>query len=292
MMNWKTLLLTTLFVWTAASAGRAETDQHTLTCDGHKTIGESLKGLKPGDTLVVSGSCNENVVIGEEVHGITLDGRGAASIQGDSRTSTITILGTGITIHGFTITGGAQGVGIQDGASAVVDGNTIQHAVMNGITVYRNSTALITNNTIQNNLSNGIIMQLSASARIGFTGPPTNRISMPNTIQNNGAQGIQVLAGSSAQIYFATIQNNAGSGVVVDRNSSVQIGFSAITGNVGDGVRAMRNSGIDLERNTGTNGGYGARCTVAGFMGGVLGTLTGTLGGKTSGDGCTDSLAP
>ena len=39
--------------------------------------------VKPGDTLLVSGTCNENIDLGEEVHGITLDGQGTATINGD-----------------------------------------------------------------------------------------------------------------------------------------------------------------------------------------------------------------
>ena len=62
---------------TIARAG----ERHTLTCGPEKTIGQAIKRLKPGDTLLVSGTCNENVDIGEEVHRITLDGQGTASHQ-------------------------------------------------------------------------------------------------------------------------------------------------------------------------------------------------------------------
>lgn len=46
----------------------------TVDCNGGETIGGKLKDLIPGDALMVSGICNENVVIPEEVHRITLDG--------------------------------------------------------------------------------------------------------------------------------------------------------------------------------------------------------------------------
>jgi parallel beta-helix repeat protein len=300
-----TLVLALVFVWIGTSVGRAQTAVHTLTCGRQGPIADALKTLNPGDTLLLIGTCHENLVIGEEVHRITLDGQGRTTIAGDSTASTVTVTGTGITIKGFIITGGTQGIAVQDGGSATIDGNTIQGAVMNGITVFRNATAQIINNTVQNNLSNGINMQQNASARIGFTGPANNRISAPNTIQNNGAQGIQVLSGSSAQIFSGTIQNNGGHGVVVDRNSHAHITASVITGNVGDGVRALRNSGVDFgtdstgatpqfddDTNTGTNGGYGIRCTIAGFVDGSLGALTGTLGGKLFTESCTDSVVP
>jgi len=300
-----TLVLAAIFLCVSPSVGRAHGDKHTLTCGPEKTIGRAIKTLKPGDTLLVSGMCNENVDLGEDVNGITLDGQGTAAVHGDSDGFTFTVTGRGITIRGFTITGGLQGIAVLDGGSAVIDRNTIQDTGMNGITVFRNSTALIINNTIQNNPSSGIQLQADSSARIGFTGPPTNRVSAPNTIQNNGGPGIQVLRASAAQIFTNTIQNNGSHGVVVDRNAQAEIGACNITGNVGDGIRGMRNAGVDIgtdatgatpqfddDTNTGTNGGFGVRCMIDGFVDGRLGTLTGTLGGKSFAESCTDSVIP
>ena len=267
------------------SVGRAESGTHTLTCGPEKTIGQAIKTLKPGDTLLVSGTCNENFVVGEEVHGITLDGQGTAAINGDSSANAVTVTGNGITIRGFVITGGApQAVAVPDGGTAVIDGNTIQYAARNGIAVFRGSSANIVNNTIQHNGLAGIAIQSTSTARIGWAGPPDNRVSAPNTIQNNGAQGIQVYRGSSAQIFSNTIQNNGSHGVFVDRNSQAEIAACTITGNAGDGIRGMRNAGVDIgtdatgatphfddDTNTGTNGGYGVRCAIDGFVDGRLG---------------------
>jgi hypothetical protein len=261
---------------------------------------------QPGDTLLVSGTCNENLSIGQEVGRITLDGQGTASINGDSTANAVTVTGRGITIRGFVITGGApQAVSVADGGSAVIDGNIIQYAGRNGIAVFRNASADIINNTIQNNPLAGIVIQSNSSVRIGWTGPPNNRVSAPNTIQNNGAQGIQVYRGSSAQIFSNTIQNNGSHGILVDRNAQAEIAACVITGNAGDGIRAMRNSGVDIgtdathatpqfddDTNTGLNGQYGVRCTIDGFVDGNLGALTGTVAGKIFGEGCTDSVAP
>jgi parallel beta-helix repeat protein len=321
-MKGTTFVLAAALLWLGPVVGRAQHDDrqegerrdrddrasgtHTLRCGPEKTIGQAIKGLKPGDTLLVSGTCNENLDIGEEVHRITLDGRGTATINGDSSASAVSVTGTGITIRGFVITGGApQGVFVSDGGSAVIDGNTIQYADRNGIAVFRNSSADIVNNTIQNNPLAGIAIQSNSSARIGWLGPPNNRVSAPNTIQNNGAQGVQVYRGSSAQIFSNTIQNNGSHGVLVDRNAQAEIGACTIVGNAGDGIRGMRNAGVDVgtdatsatlafddDTNTGINGGYGVRCTIDGFVDGSLGDLTGTLGGKIFSEGCTDSVAP
>ena len=89
-----------------ASRGRAESGTHTLTCGHERTIGQALETLKPGETLLVSGTCNENLVVGEAFHDITLDGQGTAAISGDSSANAVTVTGNGITIRGFTISGG------------------------------------------------------------------------------------------------------------------------------------------------------------------------------------------
>jgi parallel beta-helix repeat protein len=294
------------FFTISVAAGFAQPARHTLTCGPQKTIGEAIKELKPGDTLVVTGTCNENLVIGAEVHRITIDGQGTAAINADSSANAVTINGTSITIRGFLITGGApQGVAVTDGGSAVIDGNTIQNADRNGVTVFRNSSADIVNNTIQNNPLAGIAVQYSSSARIGWTGPPNNRISKPNTIQYNGTQGIQIYRGSSAQVFSNTIQNNGSHGVFLDRNAQAEISGCTITGNGGDGIRATRNSGLDLgtdlahvtppfddDTNTGTNAGFGVKCMIDGYVDGNLGTFTGNSGAASFLEGCTNSVQP
>ena len=299
------LALGAVFLW-LPSAGHAQSTTHTLTCGPDKTIGQAIKILKPGDTLLVRGTCNENLAIGQEVERITLDGQGSASINGDSSANAIAVTGRGITIRGFVITGGSpQAINVTDGGSAVIDGNTIQYAARNGIAVFRNASADIINNTIQNNPLAGIALQSNSSARIGWVGPPNNRVSAPNTIQNNGTQGIQVYRGSSAQIFTNTIQNNGSHGVIVDRNAQAEVAACTITGNGGDGIRGMRNAGVDIgtdangttpqfddDTNTGTNVGFGVRCTIDGFVDGNLGTLSGLLGVTSFSEGCTNSVQP
>lgn len=300
------LLIAAVVLLPAAPVGQGKSGVHTMTCGPHKTIGQTIQTLKPGDTLLVSGICDENLVLGPEVHRITLDGQGTAVINGGPSANSVTVLGTGITIRGFVINGGApQGIAVTDGASAVIDGNTVQYADRNGITVFRNSSADILNNTIQYSGLAGIAIQNTSSARVGWYGPPNNRVSAPNTIQNNGAQGIQVYRGSSAMIFSNTIQNNVSHGVIVDRNGQAEIAACLITGNGGDGIRGMRGAGIDLgtdvsnatpqfddDANTGSNTGFALRCTIAGFVDGRLGALIGALGAKSFTEGCTDSVLP
>src|SRR5690348_12514048 len=116
-----TLVLAAVFFGLSSSPGRAQSGTHTVTCGPEKTIGQAIKMLKAGDTLLVSGTCNENLTIGQEVERITLDGQGTATINGDSSANAVTVTGRGVTIRGFVITGGSpQAVSVADGGSAVI----------------------------------------------------------------------------------------------------------------------------------------------------------------------------
>src|SRR5262245_39059237 len=145
-----TLVMAALFLWPGASVGRAESGTHTLNCGHERTIGQAIKMLKSGDTLLLTGTRNQNLHRGQGFHGLTLTGQGLAAINGDSSANAVTVTGNGITIRGFVITGGApQAIAVTDGGTAVIDGNTIQFAARNGITVFRGSSANIVNNVIQ-----------------------------------------------------------------------------------------------------------------------------------------------
>src|SRR5262245_44273446 len=81
------------------------------TCGGQRTINDALRRLRPGTALLVSGTYNENVVIEEQIQNVTLDGRGVATVSGpDTTAPSFTIRGRGITIKGFTITGGENAI--------------------------------------------------------------------------------------------------------------------------------------------------------------------------------------
>jgi parallel beta-helix repeat protein len=142
-----------------------------LVCGHQRTITEALRRLRPGDTLFVSGACNENLQIQEQVVNITLDGQRTATINGpDASSSTILVRGDGITIRNFaSITGGETGITVTRGGAALIDSNVIQNTGTNGIVVTQSSSARIINNTIQGNPQSGIVITDSSSARIGFT---------------------------------------------------------------------------------------------------------------------------
>jgi parallel beta-helix repeat protein len=298
----KYLVVLAALLWLLSSLGQAATVK--LTCSAKDTIGNAVKKLKPGDTLLVAGTCNENVGIPVEVSRITLDGQGKGTINGpDSSKPTVLIGGRGITMKGFTITGGLQGIQVWGGGDALIDGNTIQNVGQFGIQLARTSTALIVNNIIRNNTDNGITVGGSSYALIGIRSG-RDKTASPNTIENNGSQGISVSRSSAARIVGNTIRNNKGNGVAVSRGSQADISNSTIEGNGRDGIDVTQNSAVSLGVGTATgifdlanstasnNGGVGIRCSKNSSVDGRLGSVNGSKGPKEFDPSCVDGLTP
>lgn len=73
----------------------------TVDCDAGEKIQQKIALAKPGDTVLVSGTCRENLAISSEVVRITLDGQGKAVIQAPGTTAdAIFIRGKDITVKG------------------------------------------------------------------------------------------------------------------------------------------------------------------------------------------------
>jgi parallel beta-helix repeat protein len=297
------LALAALLPWRPAY-GRVQ--DLTVDCDAGERLQAAIDQARPGDTVLVSGVCAENVVIPDEAARITLDGQGAATINGPSTAaSSITVFGRGITIKGFTITGGTNGIAVWRGASAVIDSNTIEGGTRagtggQGINVAQHSYAQIVSNTIQFNSSAGITVIEGSYARIGVVIPTT---AQGNVIRNNGASGgVYVSRSSGARIGANTISDNAGPGVLVDGASHAVVSGNRIDGNGSHGVAVTQNSSVWFGGDLGVlaapndtaapNQGAGISCSVNSSAIGRLATLTGTAGAGNFDGSCTDGLSP
>ncbi len=239
---------------------RTEPGTFIVDCDAQESINNALRNLIPGDTLRVSGTCNENVRVHEEVERITLDGQGIATINGpDSTLGTVEVRGRAVTIRNFTITGGDSCVRVTQGGTATIDSNHIQNSSrLQGISITRGSFATIANNTIKNNANHGIQLLGGSSANIGFLGSD-DAMASPNVIQNNAGFGINLSDASSARIDGNLITDNAFAGINVSESSSARIGFTGPTGsltaantiknNGNGGIRALDASHVGIEGN-------------------------------------------
>jgi Right handed beta helix region len=285
---------------------------HHVRCDGPRSLQKAIDVARPGDTILVSGTCDENVTIPLEKHGLTLNGGGTAAITGvDPTRITVLVKAKDITIRGFTITGGFGGVYMSFGGSGLVDGNTIRDTGGYGVSASQLSTAVIVNNTIQNNRQAGIAVAETSYAFIGFV-TSTDTVASPNVITGNRAQGIVVFRGSYARIVGNDISGNGANGVNVRESSSAQISDNTVNGNGANGILVAQGSGALLGADAGTGGGgptantmftrpnttttnnvgFGVRCQVAAHVDGRLGSLNGNAGQESYVEGCVPSLIP
>jgi hypothetical protein len=262
----------------------------------------AINAAHPGDTILVSGTCPENVTIPLGKDLITLDGGGAAAIAGpDSTQPTVLVRAKDITIKAFAITGGFGGIAFTQGGTGRIDGNTVHDTGSYGVVVSQLSAAVIVNNTIYNNFQAGIGVAETSYAYIGFV-TPTDTVASPNVITGNRAQGIAVFRGSYARIVGNDISQNGANGVNVRESSSAQISDNTINGNGVNGILVAQNSGVLLGADTGNtiftlpntttinNVGFGLRCQIAGFADGRFGSLNGDGGSEDYAEGCINSL--
>jgi parallel beta-helix repeat protein len=308
------LALFGVLLWPLSAAGRTAPASQTATVPqgwalvdcGKEDAGALQRAIdraRPGDTILVSGTCHENLTVHAGKDQITLDGGGTAIIDGpDATLNTISARGVrDIRVTGFTITGGRAGISIDRGASALVDGNTIDHAGRFGIIVGGWSTANIINNTIQNNPTHGINVTGNSFVFIGFR-TADDTVASPNTIRDNGVHGINVTFSSSARIAGNAISNNLRNGINIERASQATVSDNDLDGNGQNGIFVTENGGANLGSDTGAgifeapnrtsvnNGVRGISCRVGGYANGRIGTLNGSAGQKSFGSSCIDSL--
>lgn len=271
---------------------------------GSSSIQAAIDGAAAGDIVLVSGTCNENVLVRNEKQRITIDGAGAgvgtrATVNGGSTSPTFNLRGKGILVQNFTITGGSNGVWANRGANAVLNNNIIQVSAGNGVMVDEFGIAILTSNVIQNHPGAGVVVSEMSTARIGFNADSETAASA-NTIQLNSAGGIIISNRSSARIVGNNIVNNIGDGIQVARDSHADIASNTINANSGDGIQVAENSLVQLGEDSGTsifetansglNSGVGIRCLSGGFADGRRGFLTGSGGASNFAAGCINAL--
>lgn len=267
-----------------------------IDCDAGDNLAQAVLDASDGDTIQVSGTCNEAVFIPRTSTNLTIDGGGTATVAGPDASApptgpasfTFFVEGSGLTLKGMTITGGAHAVHLSGPAFATILDNTITESG-GAIHLDKDSTGQIGGNTIVNNVGYGINIQENSYARIGFTAP--TRGHLPNVIKNNQGPGLIVKQWSGAWISGNEITDNAGHGIEVDRGSQAEIYDNVISNNAGDGIRATNGSGISFEPinseaptqvkgnvTNELNRDHGLTCSSGGYVAGERGSLNGTRG--------------
>jgi hypothetical protein len=262
---------------------------------------DAINAAQPGDTILVSGFCAENVLVRNDKVRLFLDGGGTAVIDGlDLSKPAIDVRGKAISIQRFTIIEGSSGIEVQRGANAFIDSNTIDGTDGHGVVVSQTAFAVLTNNTIRNNAEDGLVVKENSAARVGFNNN-TDNVASGNLIQNNSGNGMTVSGSSSARAVGNNINGNGGSGVAVMGASQADLSANPINNNGGDGIFVTENSSAQLGEDPGlfiganlggNNIRSGIACNFGGALDGLIGTLTGNMGQTNIDPSCQNSLSP
>ena len=242
----------------SASGGSGGGATLTVDCNAGETLQSKLDEAQPGDTIMITGTCSEAVVVNKD--GITLNGGGAAVIDGAGLDLwAVDVTGRQkVTIQGLTVQNGhAVGIHITENSGVWVQDVTVRNtrrhkdydADGHGIFVGHASSVVLTGTIVaDNNAGNGIIVWQSGNAlAVGnFTprGSPFPRASVQ--ANGNGENGIFV-AGSSSFTAFSNFgdnttvhtKTNTHSGISVQQSSSVIVS--------GTDIEATNNQGSGLE---------------------------------------------
>jgi parallel beta-helix repeat protein len=289
-------------VLVALGISSAQAATLNVDCDAGNTIASVYATVKPGDTVLISGTCKEQVSIPPELTRVTFDGQKKTTIRhpGGQQASPHAFYNRGkeITIKNFTVTGGQDGIHLSGPASAVIDGNLVTKNSGRGIHIDKSSIARILNTTVEDSGSIGIDVTGASYAYVGVFIP---RVAArgPNIIRNNGGPGINIERTSGAWIVGNTISGNKESGIAVHRNAQADVIGNTISGNAVDAVTVSFNGGVNFDsepRKDGpnkteagqNNGGVGVRCSVGGYVDGPVGTLAGGKGAKEFDKSCVD----
>ena len=224
------------------------------------------------NTILVSGSCKENITI-QSLDNLTLTAQYGASIT-DASNGTLDVMDVidsrRFSINGFTINGGASGVVCLNASLCRFSGNTVQGSAGYGVIVSE-SQATLNGDTLQNNAGRGLSV-------IGHSTADATGIR----VQGNG-DGIVLNSGAYAVIGNSTIQNNQRFGILAANHSTVRCVPCTLTNNSNDGVRLQKESEghFDFGGNTITgNGGAGVTLLDLSFGSFDPGdVVTGNLGG-------------
>jgi hypothetical protein len=278
-----TRLLTAFCLFVTAAAANAFTLH--VNCgaqSGLTSIGAAIKLVQSSEetgpvTILVAGNCRENVVVQSIDRRLTLTAVNNASITDASGGKLDVILvqdSRDVSINGFTINAGADGVsgssGVNCGDVSVcrLSGNLIQGALdASGLVVGFEAIARVNGDVLQGNGS-GIIVGT------------TSEVQGNNFTARNNFFGIELERGQ-ANIAGCTIENNSGDGAFLRGNALLNVNGCSISKNAGNGVSLTDASYARLGSAViSANGGVGVLLmdlSMARFPGA---TVTGNLGGS------------
>ncbi len=234
---------------------------------GITKISSALRIIDPAgpNTLTVSGTCKENVVIVgfDRLNLIANPGAVLTDASGGQQWAVLYIADSRrVSIQGFTISGGNVGVSCSDYSLCRFSGNTFTGTSQRGVDI-NNSEVSFSGDVIQNNLSQGIFAQNSH-----ITGSYV-------TLNHNGS-GAFIMWGSVV-INNWNASNNAQDAIFIAA-TNFQLIDSNVFSNGWNGINATDLADVNLSNDTVTGNGY---------SGGLVGdtSIVGFNGGSYTGNG-------
>jgi hypothetical protein len=240
----KESLRSLLIILTVAAAGAITGAAYAATvsvnCAKAQTIGAALAANSPangGLTLLVSGTCTEDVVI-NRFSGVTIQGNPAATLQPVHATDSVVTANTRLILNSVAIAGGATGIAVGPHAYVTIEKSEIT-GTGTGVNAWDNSSLDLTDSTIATTGSYGIISGLGSTVAI--------RADNGDVTEITGAQtGVFC---SSGKLNLTT----AGSGsILIEKNK--RLGLQPWD----CGVQTYNPSGTIIITGNGTAGSYGA----------------------------------
>jgi len=242
----------------------------SVNCDSGRQLGEALDRRDDADrglTVVVTGTCTENVTIERDDVVLRADPSGATISAPDASRPAIRVDGARrVALEGLVVQGGRDGVLFTDAATGTLRVVTVRNAAHDGVSIERGSNvavdaslfesngragmsvdashATITGSTSRYNSYYGVFLLMGASAVLGAHNDAGD-VCCGNTIVNNRSDGVLVTQESVADLFGNDIENN---GAAVNR-----FGVLASTG----GTVWLRGGNV-ISHNGGAAGGGGA----------------------------------
>ena len=267
---------------TNASGGSGGGVTRMVDCNAGETIAGAMSQARPGDTIMITGTCNEAVVVNKD--GITLDGGGSAIIDGSGMdAAVISVNGhQNVTIKGLTVQNGLSGIRLVESAAAWLEDVTARGSrVKSG---YESGLGILVATSSFLGLTGVIVVQDNAGSGL-WVGEGCSVVVLGNFViqgnklptaslraTGNGVHGIQVVGGGglvahSASGDYTTLhaKDNTFAGISATENASITL-WSGVT------LEATGNGGSGLEIGNGSSVGFYGWSAVSR---GVTGTFNG-----------------
>jgi hypothetical protein len=235
----------------------------TVACP-KESLSRAVEKARPGETINFTGVCLGPIVI--EVGNVTLQGRGAAAIDGNSRDAVVIAGAHGVTLRNFQVRNGLNGILGQNGAHVAINEVTSRLNRLSGISLQTGSSATIKDSVTRENSLHGLDLQTGSSAVVTGT-----FLSSANTVFGINANGSSLtlstttatITGNALGVQIATAGNAFlnDSSTVLDVVNNTATGLTVVsgahmvsfggrinaTGNGAFGVSVNSKGGLDLD---------------------------------------------